>query len=111
MPAKLAMLIAPASTQSAPQAGNDEAAAAEMAARIASGPGFWTDWLAELGRQGLLEELLADGVIDAAPASAARKPPVAPLRHRPWQRRLRQTSLTTTIRLSSPTCGGPRARS
>ena len=37
-----------------------------MAARVASGPGFWTDWLAELDRQGLLEELLADGVIARA---------------------------------------------
>jgi hypothetical protein len=37
-----------------------------MAARIASGPGFWTDWLAELDRQGLLEELLAEGVIARA---------------------------------------------
>ena len=40
--------------------------AAEMAARIASGPGFWTDWLAELDRQGLLEELLAEDVIARA---------------------------------------------
>ena len=37
-----------------------------MAARIASGPGFWTDWLAELDRQGLLEELLAEDVIARA---------------------------------------------
>ena len=37
-----------------------------MAARIASGPGFWTEWLAELDRQGLLEELLAEDVIARA---------------------------------------------
>ena len=37
-----------------------------MAARIASGPGFWTEWLAELGRQGLLEDLLAEDVIARA---------------------------------------------
>ena len=37
-----------------------------MAARIASGPGFWTGWLAELDRQGLLEELLAEDVIARA---------------------------------------------
>jgi hypothetical protein len=36
-----------------------------MAARIASWPGFWADWLAELDRQGLLEELLAEGVTPA----------------------------------------------
>ena len=65
MPAKFAMLITPASTQSAPQRDNDDEAA-EMAARIASGPGFWTGWLAELGRQGLLEELLAHDVIARA---------------------------------------------
>ncbi len=61
------MVITPASTQSAPPGDNDdEAAAAGMVARVASGPGFWTDWLAELDRQGLLEELLADGVIARA---------------------------------------------
>jgi hypothetical protein len=41
----------------------DNDGAAEVAARVASGPGFWTEWLAELGRPGLLEELLAGGVI------------------------------------------------
>src|SRR5271154_3570991 len=57
------MVIGPASTPAAPLGGED---AAEMAARIASGPGFWTEWLAELDRQGLLEELLAEGVIARA---------------------------------------------
>jgi hypothetical protein len=37
-----------------------------VAARVASGPGFWTEWLAQLSRQGLLEDLLADGVIARA---------------------------------------------
>ena len=37
-----------------------------MAARIASGPGFWTQWLSDLGREGLLEQLLADDVIGRA---------------------------------------------
>ena len=41
---------------------------------IASGPGFWTDWLAELDRQGLLEELLAEDVI----ARALRRRPGRP---------------------------------
>jgi hypothetical protein len=53
LPAKFAMVIAPASTQSAPQRDNDDEAA-EMAARVAAGSGFWTDWLAELSRPGLL---------------------------------------------------------
>ena len=60
------MVIMPASTPAVPQGENGEAAGAEMAARVASGPGFWTEWLAELGRQGLLEDLLADGVIARA---------------------------------------------
>jgi hypothetical protein len=34
--------------------------------RLASGPGFWADWLAELDRQGLLEDLLAEDVIARA---------------------------------------------
>ena len=59
------MVIAPASTQSAPQRDKDDEAAG-MAARIASGPGFWTEWLAELDRQGLLEGLLAEDVIARA---------------------------------------------
>ena len=46
--------------------GEEESGAAEIAARVASGPGFWTEWLAELGRQGLLEELLAEDVIARA---------------------------------------------
>ena len=57
------MVIAPASAPAAPQGIGD---AAEMAARIASGPGFWTEWLTELDRQGLLEELLAEDVIARA---------------------------------------------
>jgi Insertion element 4 transposase N-terminal len=37
-----------------------------QAARVASGPGFWTEWLAELNRAGLLEELLAQDVVARA---------------------------------------------
>src|SRR5260370_39763233 len=59
------MVIAPASIPPAPR-GEEGSGAAEMAARVASGPGFWTEWLAELGRQGLLEELLAEDVIARA---------------------------------------------
>jgi Insertion element 4 transposase N-terminal len=62
--AKFAMVISPASTPAGPQGDNGEAA--EIAARLASGPGFWTDWLAELDRQGLLDELLGDDVIARA---------------------------------------------
>jgi hypothetical protein len=59
------MLITPASTVAAPPRGDNQEAA-EMAARVASGPGFWAEWLAQLDRQGLLEDLLADGVIARA---------------------------------------------
>src|SRR2546430_8243941 len=59
------MLITPASTQAAQQR-DKRGGAGEMAARSGSGPGFWTGWLAELGRQGLLEELLAHDVIARA---------------------------------------------
>ena len=58
------MVISPASTPAAPQGDNGEAA--EIAARLASGPGFWTDWLAELDREGLLEAMLAEDVIARA---------------------------------------------
>jgi Insertion element 4 transposase N-terminal/Transposase DDE domain len=58
------MVITPASTPAAPPEDNDETAA--MADRVASGPGFWTDWLAELDRRGLLEDLLAGDVIARA---------------------------------------------
>jgi hypothetical protein len=64
LPAKFAMVITHASTPPAPR--GEGSRAAEMAARIASGPGFWADWLAELDRQGLLEELLAEDVIARA---------------------------------------------
>jgi len=33
---------------------------------------LWTDWLEDIDRRGLIEELLADGVIEEAAASAPR---------------------------------------
>jgi hypothetical protein len=38
----------------------------KAAARVAAGPGFWTEWLSELSREGLLEALLAEDVIARA---------------------------------------------
>ena len=38
----------------------------KAAARVAAGPGFWTDWLSELSREGLLEALLTEDVIARA---------------------------------------------
>ncbi len=64
------MVIVPASTPAVPSGAEEDSGAAELAARLASGPGFWTEWLAELDRQGLLEELLAEDVIARALAEA-----------------------------------------
>jgi hypothetical protein len=58
------MVIAPPSITPAHPGGDDADAA--LAARVASGPGFWTDWLGDLDRQGLLEDLLAEDVIAGA---------------------------------------------
>jgi len=58
LPAKFAMVIMPASTSPALP---EDGIAAEIAARVASGPGFWTEWLAELEREGLLEALSGPG--------------------------------------------------
>ena len=44
----------------------EAASGSEAAARVAAGPGFWTEWLSELSRQGLLESLLADGTAGRA---------------------------------------------
>jgi hypothetical protein len=43
---------------------------ADLASRVLSGPGLWTDWLEELDRRGLIEDLLAEGVIEEAVATA-----------------------------------------
>ncbi len=67
MSAHFAMVISPASTVSA---GDGEGETAGLLAQAAAGPGFWEDLLGELRRQGLIAELLADGVIAAAVAQA-----------------------------------------
>ncbi len=58
------LAVAPSTPPVLPQ--DDAFADAGLAARVASGPGFWTGWLAGLDRAGLLEELLADDVIARA---------------------------------------------
>ena len=57
----------PSIDSAVPEPGN---AAGELAARVASGPGFWTGWLSELSREGLLEALLAEDAIARALAEA-----------------------------------------
>jgi Transposase DDE domain/Insertion element 4 transposase N-terminal len=46
--------------------GQGDARGGDLAARVAAGPGLWAGWLAELGRPGLLEGLLAGDVITRA---------------------------------------------
>ncbi len=68
-----AMLVpSPQARSAAPaEAGEEESRLrADLASRVLSGPGLWTDWLDDLDRRGLIEELLADGVIDQAVAAA-----------------------------------------
>ena len=72
MSAQFAMVLSRASTVPAGQ-GGDEAlggAAGGLLSQVVAGPGFWEDLLGELRREGLIAELLADGVIAAAVAKA-----------------------------------------
>ena len=67
------MLVpSPQARSAAPaEAGEEESRLrADLASRVLSGPGLWTDWLDDLDRRGLIEELLANGVIDQAVAAA-----------------------------------------
>ena len=72
MPAHFAMVVSPASTVSADHDGGETPSAetAGLLAQAAAGPGFWEDLLGELRRNGLIAELLADGVIATAVAQA-----------------------------------------
>ncbi len=69
-----AMLVpSPQARSAAPAEAREEKESgprADLASRVLSGPGLWTDWLEEIDRRGLLEELLAEGVIDEAVATA-----------------------------------------
>jgi len=60
------MLITPSSIPSAPSGDGGAVPGTDLAGRVLSGPGLWLDWLEELQRASLLEELLADGVIARA---------------------------------------------
>jgi hypothetical protein len=73
--AQFAMVISPVSAVRAGQGeGEVLAASAEgLLARAAAGPGFWKERLGELRREGLIAELLADGVIAAAEAEHGHK--------------------------------------
>ena len=51
-------------------AGEEDRLRADLASRVLSGPGLWLGELEDLDRRGLIEELLADGVIDEAVATA-----------------------------------------
>ena len=70
MSAQFAMLIAPSSIPPALPGDADAGPDPGLAARVLSGPGLWLDWLEELDRASLLEELLAGDVIGRALAGA-----------------------------------------
>jgi hypothetical protein len=60
------MLITSPSIPPAPSGDDGANLGTELAGRVLSGPGLWLDWLADLQRESLLEELLADGMIARA---------------------------------------------
>src|SRR5947207_1265233 len=66
------MVLSRASAVPAGQGGGDApgGAAEGLLSQVAAGPGVWEGWLGELRREGLIAELLADGVIATAVAGA-----------------------------------------
>ena len=60
------MLVMPSSIPPVPAGDGGAVPGADLAGRVLSGPGLWLDWLGELRRESLLEELLADGAIARA---------------------------------------------
>jgi hypothetical protein len=70
--AQFAMVISSAPAVSAGHGGGETPSAETggLLAQAAAGPGFWEDQLGELRREGLIAELLADGVIAKAVAEA-----------------------------------------
>ena len=70
MSAQFAMLIVPSSIPPALPGDADAVPDPGLAARVLSGPGLWLDWLEELDRASLLEELLACDAISQALAEA-----------------------------------------
>src|SRR5271165_236507 len=52
------------------EAGEEDRLRADLASRVLSGPGLWTNWLEELDRRGLIGDLLAERVIEEAVATA-----------------------------------------
>jgi hypothetical protein len=67
MPSPLAMAAAGAEAEAEDEESRLQAG---LASRILSGPGLWLDWLEEIDRRGLVEELLAEGITDQAVATA-----------------------------------------
>ena len=65
MSGQFAMVITPSGAGA-----GDAGPRAELAIRMLSGPGLWLEWLAEMDRSSLLEELLADDVIRRASEQA-----------------------------------------
>ncbi len=67
-----AMLVPSPQARPAAAAGAEEESSlrADLASRVLSGPGLWLDWLEEPARCGLIQELLGEGVIEEAVATA-----------------------------------------
>ncbi len=65
MPSPLAMPAAAAEAED-----EESRLQAGLTSKILSGPGLWLDWREEIDRRGLVEELLAEGIIDQAVATA-----------------------------------------
>jgi len=67
---QFAMVITPPSISPAQPGASGHGPDEGLAARVRSGPGLWLEWLEELDRASLVEELLADGMIARALAEA-----------------------------------------
>jgi hypothetical protein len=60
------MLVMPSSIPPAAAGDGVAVPGTDLAGRVLSGPGLWLDWLGELQRASLLEDLLVEGLIARA---------------------------------------------
>ena len=62
--------VVPAEAEAEAEEEEESSLRADLASRVLSGPGLWTDWLEDLDRHGLIQDLLGEGVIEEAVATA-----------------------------------------
>jgi hypothetical protein len=67
------MLVMPSSIPPAAAGDGVAVPGTDLAGRVLSGPGLWLDWLGELQRASLPEDLLAEGVIARAQGEAPHR--------------------------------------